>query len=1777
MALLSTTVARAQFTTDFQTNTISVVSNWVGNGQYIVGSNTFANALRIISTGVLSNGSGIVGYTTAASNCTAIVTDANSTWTNRFDLYIGNEGVNARLMATNAGRVFDRNGFMGFFPAGSNGVALISGANSVWRNTTNLFIGYLASGHQLIVSNGAVVSDLIGMVGSNGNRNVATVTGAGSTWSNGVSLSVGYVGSENRLIVTNAGVARSGFSYIGAANVSSNNLATVTGSGSTWRNTNSVFVGFFGSSNKVAVLNSGVVNAVTSYIGENAIASNNVALIAGSGAVLSNSINLFVGYGGVGNDLMVTNGGKATNQAGTIGYTNSSVDNVAFIEGTGSVWSNSQLLYVGYVGSGNQLIVSNGATVFSGNGYVGSDRLSSNNTATVVGTGATWSSTNLIQVGYVGSSNKLVVANGGLVLVNEVRVGLDPVSSNNLAVVTGNGALLNTGNTIIGYGGFGNQLIVSNGAVVLDFIGNVGYTNQSSQNSALVTGIGSAWSNVTTTYVGFKSPLNELVVANGGLVYDNEGYIGANAPASNNSALVTGPGAAWDNAANLYIGYLTASNQLTIASGGRVSDSAGTIGFTNLGPRNVALVTGAGSVWSNRQYTYVGYNGAFNQLIVSNGGVVRSGAGYIGAFNRASNNVATVTGSGSMWTMTNIFFVGTLAGGNSLVISNGGTVIANSTTYVGYDAASDRNSVLVTGIGSLWQNNDLYVGYDGASNTVTIANGGQGTIFDGYNSDVFMGYNPGSFSNTIVVTGSGSQWVVANLYVGYSSRSNSLTIANGGSIQGVLGYVGYTTGSNNTALVVGAGSQWWNLYGVYVGSGGSRNSLVISNGGVVFGSAFDSRVGNGGGVSNSALIADSGSAWNSPNGFNVGVSSRGNSVVISNGGAVFGGYYTSDLGYAATTGADGSNNFAVITGTGSVWSNAGTFTIGDGSHSNRLTVALLGKLTGANVFVGNRGGTNNLLRLTNGLVQATLLTVNTNNYLTGSGTVTGTVLNNGTIDANINGATLTFNNLIKNNGALRSSGGGIIEFYGPVLNAGTTNFTGGTAIFHAGIFSSTGSTNSWIFAGSDLWETGTRWSRLVPPSPDDSLVLITNATTKTVSVTASTFSTAPNSVNNYNIVLNGPANVTNTLRIADTPAPFTSIYFTAGTNAILTVSNATMQVGAFGTGAFTAGGELRVEAGSQLDTTGVATSTVANATVSGLWTNTLLNIAANGRLIVTNGGKMSNSGDTVMDSNVVASVTGSNSTLNTAGSLVIGNTGNNNRFTIDGTNANVKAGSLSIGNGSSNQVTVVNGGILFTPNGTTLGGGGSNSVITISGSGSTWTNNSSLIVGYFGPGNQLVITNGGKLVNFAFFTQIGANTGASNNTVTVTGTNSVWNEVGSFLFYVGAGAGGNRLLIADGGSMTVPIAYVGANSFSPNNTATVTDPGSIWSIFSSFLVGGGAGNQLIVTNGGAVLCGDGYVGSGAAGSNNLVTVTGSNSLWRMTGTLYVGASANSNRLEIAGGSVRAGSAVIGLDGTNSLIRVSGGALFVTNAPGTAPLIVSQSGGPASLIVNGGSVTVDKLIVTNGANSIFTFNAGTINSKSAFVTNAQQFVVGNGASTATYHLLGGTHSFNNGLRVRNASFLTGCGTINGTVVIDAGGTVIADCSPLVFTGSVTNNGVMRAINGSIIESYGPVINNGVIVALDGGTNFHSGFINNGAVITSNSIPQIVSVTVAGADVQINFTTGDSAPYVVEYKTELTDTSWTLLTNITGNGGVMTATDPGAAALPQRFYRVRLAVP
>jgi hypothetical protein len=65
----------------------------------------------------------------------------------------------------------------------------------------------------------------------------------------------------------------------------------------------------------------------------------------------------------------------------------------------------------------------------------------------------------------------------------------------------------------------------------------------------------------------------------------------------------------------------------------------------------------------------------------------------------------------------------------------------------------------------------------------------------------------------------------------------------------------------------------------------------------------------------------------------------------------------------------------------------------------------------------------------------------------------------------------------------------------------------------------------------------------------------------------------------------------------------------------------------------------------------------------------------------------------------------------------------------------------------------------------------------------------------------------------------------------------------------------------------------------------------------------------------------------------------------------------------------------------------------------------------------------------------------------------------------------------------------------------------------------------------------------------------------------------SIVRSGADVLVSFTTLTGALYRVEYSSTLAAASWTVLADhVPGAGGIVTVTDPGASAVPRRFYRV-----
>ena len=87
--------------------------------------------------------------------------------------------------------------------------------------------------------------------------------------------------------------------------------------------------------------------------------------------------------------------------------------------------------------------------------------------------------------------------------------------------------------------------------------------------------------------------------------------------------------------------------------------------------------------------------------------------------------------------------------------------------------------------------------------------------------------------------------------------------------------------------------------------------------------------------------------------------------------------------------------------------------------------------------------------------------------------------------------------------------------------------------------------------------------------------------------------------------------------------------------------------------------------------------------------------------------------------------------------------------------------------------------------------------------------------------------------------------------------------------------------------------------------------------------------------------------------------------------------------------------------------------------------------------------------------------------------------------------------------------------------------------------------------------------------------HAGWINSVINFIPGSDLCITNIQAVGADMHISLSTGSNRFYLVQSTTNLVSGVWSTVTsNLPGNGGIVTITDPGVVDQPQRFYRVQL---
>jgi T5SS/PEP-CTERM-associated repeat protein len=667
-------------------------NTWDLSQDLYVGGNTWGNRMVVTNNGFVKNDGGYIGYTSSAFSNSVLITGSGSVWSNSSHLLIGSAGAYYNTLdISDGGAVFNHVAAIGAKfndQGGSNSNQVrISGIGSLWANSGYLYIGSYGSHNVLEMSNGAAVNSLAGNLGwdTNAHHNSVLVSGSGTVWSNTHHLLVGHQGSGNSLTVSNTATVISTESAIGGDPTASNNLAFVTGSNSSWYCAGNLKIGVHGSNNSLTITNGGFVESEWGLMGTEGGADGNSAIISGSGSVWSNRVLMNLGDEGSGNNMTVSSGGKVYSMlyGADIGQQPTAHSNSVLVTGTDSTWFNVGNLSIGTQGSFNQLSVLDGASVVNDIASVGANTGADNNSVFVYGAGSTWSNRVLVNVGESGSGNHLDISDGGAVYVLKYScsIGDEAGSSSNSVYISGIGSTLHTADNIyIGTGGSSNSLSILDGGYVENFLGRIGDATGADHNSVLVSGHQSLWLNRMNMSVGDAGSFNHMTITNGGKVLNLIGEIGSQETASNNSVRVTGPGSGWFNYERLFIGQQGSDNRLEISNGGFVRNSyLGVLGFEINACDNAIEITGNDSVWETWDLVAIGGYGSRNRMRIEDGGKVINNDGYIGYFASASNNTATVSGTGSLWRCEGNLYIGghpeELGGtGNYVTVSNGATI-----------------------------------------------------------------------------------------------------------------------------------------------------------------------------------------------------------------------------------------------------------------------------------------------------------------------------------------------------------------------------------------------------------------------------------------------------------------------------------------------------------------------------------------------------------------------------------------------------------------------------------------------------------------------------------------------------------------------------------------------------------------------------------------------------------------------------------------------------------------------------------------------------------------------------------------------------------------------------------------------------------------------------------------------------------------------------------------------------------------------------------------------
>jgi len=352
----------------------------------------------------------------------------------------------------------------------------------------------------------------------------------------------------------------------------------------------------------------------------------------------TNVDNVTLGTRGKNNSLIVTNGGKIINRmAVSFGNETESISNSVVVTGSNSLFSNDNYTQLGWSGSGNMLIVSNGATYISPQGVIiGGGSTGSNNTVIVTGSGSTLSADTDYGSVFLqgdGYGNSLTIADNAQVTANSIRIrsrGTLNIGSNGISSLAGSPNVKHIATETFGSDSSQLNFNQANALTVTSSISGNGTINQLGSGTTILSAsnsfYGTTYVSAGTMLINYSSASNTVTVSSGGTL-GGTGSMG-DVTIQNGGTLST----------------TNSFGQMNVASLTLASNSIIKVAVTGTNSTQFDSIYAAGSIAFGGSFN-INMSGSYNST--NNIGMFKLFSNDSGLLGSSSNNFAQVNITGS--------------------------------------------------------------------------------------------------------------------------------------------------------------------------------------------------------------------------------------------------------------------------------------------------------------------------------------------------------------------------------------------------------------------------------------------------------------------------------------------------------------------------------------------------------------------------------------------------------------------------------------------------------------------------------------------------------------------------------------------------------------------------------------------------------------------------------------------------------------------------------------------------------------------------------------------------------------------------------------------------------------------------------------------------------------------------------------------------------------------------------------------------------------------------